>query len=224
MNDRTPSQQSPAAFNDRDRALVQAELLPLLAMLRPNSWTEESTKVWLNSACHFLVGIRPDEVRSVIQEVGRKTVHLQKIVPAIVDAVHELRARNRRQREREHPMLASPENVGKERWPGDILALEWEGRPWRDGPKSQEATNAVNDALRHLDSDVRYDRSGKRFRCVNWGTPDTRPSNIEETWKPHPRPIPDLIAACKRMGLVSLGLRVGALYRDDTGTLQMMEE
>lgn len=234
MNDLTHSQATPArasAHTVRDRELIKAALAPLLALVRPTSWGEESVAVWMNSAAHMLGRYSPLEIENVVTDVGLKVRHHQQIVQAVSEAIEANRTRQREKRAYEHPPLPSPENAGKERWPTDLLTLEWEGKPWREAPKSQEATNAMNDTLRHLGSPIRYDRNGTRFRVTNWGfDDDDRPSNLEETWKPAPtgKPAPDSPLTRAEIdkltpSMRSIGLRLGHLRYDNQGILQEAE-
>lgn len=236
MTDPTHSRNTPAkasAHTVRDRELIKAALAPLLALVRPTSWGEESVGVWMNSAAHMLGRYSAIEIENVVTDVGLKVRHHQQIVQAVSEAIEADRTRQRERRAHEHPALPSPETAGKDRWPTDILTLEWEGRPWRTGPKSQPATNAMNDQLRHMDSPYRYDRGGQRFICTNWGfDAESRPSNLEETWKPAPLkhghhgpedPLTRDELDTLKPNMRSMGLRLGTLTYDHNGILQEAE-
>lgn len=224
LSQQASAQQSAhSAIEAEKKAALVGSLVVLLAGA---SWTEQRTANFVSTVVFYLGRYTAAEVEEVLQDVGLKIKHPQQIAQALGEAIEAQRSRKRKQREYEHPSLPSPENAGKERWPEDILALHWEGRPWRDGPKSQEATNAMNDQLRRLGSPIRYDRNGTRFRCTNWGWEGERPSNLDEKWKPvppdHPRSGPLTRQEIDGLSgkLRSMGLRLGHLTYDTNGILQ----
>lgn len=124
----------------------------MLTLVAPSSMTADQQTLWLASAVDALDGIRASEVQKVSAEIRRSITRHNQLVPAVCEAVAELRkersAQARRQLECERDLLPPPKKHIADRDRRYFTASDWA---------------ELNEHLQRMGSTVRYGSNGERM-------------------------------------------------------------